>query len=226
MRKKRRLSALLLTLLLCCVMAVNVYAREIPDLFRTGSISFAMTYDGKSVSGGSLMIYRAGNVRTEDGDYRFVLSDEFAASGVSLKDPADEETAEKLAQYAAASQVAGTEIVISENGEAVVGGLTPGLYLVTQSKAADGLEAVVPFLVSVPMYENGTYVYAVDASPKMEPLKRTSTPTPAAPAAPETRLPQTGQLNWPVPVLTILGLILFFAGWRLRFGGQRMIYGA
>ena len=34
------------------------------------------------------------------------------------------------------------------------------------------------------------------------------------------KLIQTGQLNWPVPVLTVAGLGLFLAGWLLRFGRQ------
>lgn len=36
------------------------------------------------------------------------------------------------------------------------------------------------------------------------------------------KLPQTGQLNWPVPVLTMVGLVLFITGWVLcyRKGGQ------
>lgn len=58
----------------------------------------------------------------------------------------------------------------------------------------------------------------------MEPLS----PSPAAPEEPETpaepspgtKLPQTGQLNWPVPVLTVLGLCLILAGWELRVGKQ------
>jgi hypothetical protein len=29
-------------------------------------------------------------------------------------------------------------------------------------------------------------------------------------------LPQTGQLRWPVPVLTALGALLFIIGWRLN----------
>ncbi|MCD8082640.1 MAG: hypothetical protein LUE86_03685 [Clostridiales bacterium] len=35
------------------------------------------------------------------------------------------------------------------------------------------------------------------------------------------RLPQTGQLNWPVPVLTLCGLLMFSLGWKLVFGGKR-----
>lgn len=29
-------------------------------------------------------------------------------------------------------------------------------------------------------------------------------------------LPQTGQLNWPVPVLAVSGVLLFAAGWVLN----------
>jgi hypothetical protein len=35
------------------------------------------------------------------------------------------------------------------------------------------------------------------------------------------KLPQTGQLNWPIPVLVIFGLVVFSIGWNLRFGKIR-----
>ncbi len=37
------------------------------------------------------------------------------------------------------------------------------------------------------------------------------------------KLPQTGQLNWPVPVMTLCGLLLFTFGWKLVFGGKRYL---
>ena len=43
---------------------------------------------------------------------------------------------------------------------------------------------------------------------------------PLTPSMDPGLLPQTGQLNWPVPVLTVAGLGLFLAGWLLRFGRQ------
>ena len=43
---------------------------------------------------------------------------------------------------------------------------------------------------------------------------------PLTPSMDPSLLPQTGQLNWPVPVLTVAGLGLFLAGWLLRFGRQ------
>ena len=97
--------------------------------------------------------------------------------------------------------------------------MEPGLYLLVQYKAAEGYEAAAPFLVSVPMNEDGTYIYDVDASPKVE-LTKAPQPTPTPTPKPPT-LAQTGQLNWPVPVLAIIGLCLFSLGWLLRFGRKK-----
>ena len=247
----KRLIALLMPLLLCSAMAVTAYAHEAPDLSQIGSITVAMAYDGRPVPGGMLTLYRVGAVAEEDGTYRFVPTGDFIKCGAALRDPESSELAESLAAYASANRLTGTEVEIGGDGTAAASGLALGLYLVVQTGAAEGYEAVAPFLVSVPMEENGSYVYAVDATPKLstltpvEPTPSTpaepATPTPAEPTpptpveptpttpAPPTTpanpagptLPQTGQLNWPVPVLAALGLALFAAGWALRFGRRQ-----
>lgn len=35
------------------------------------------------------------------------------------------------------------------------------------------------------------------------------------------KLPQTGQLTWPIPVLTVSGMVLFSLGWWLCFGSRK-----
>lgn len=100
-----------------------------------------------------------------------------------------------------------------------------GLYLVVQTQAAEGYEPVDPFLISLPMQEEGVYVYEVNATPKMSELveaaeetaEETTAQTAQTPTSGAT-LPQTGQLNWPIPVLVALGLGLFSLGWVLRYG--------
>jgi hypothetical protein len=47
------------------------------------------------------------------------------------------------------------------------------------------------------------------------------TPNTEAKATPAPKLPQTGQLNWPIPVLVVFGLTVFSIGWNLRFGKIR-----
>lgn len=54
-----------------------------------------------------------------------------------------------------------------------------------------------------------------------EPSKPTKPGTPTNPSTPdEPKLPQTGQLWWPVPVLTAAGLLLIVAGLLRRRGGK------
>lgn len=44
----------------------------------------------------------------------------------------------------------------------------------------------------------------------------------AAPAAPaKPTLPQTGQLVWPIPLLALLGVLLFAIGWHLDRSGKK-----
>lgn len=88
---------------------------------------------------------------------------------------------------------------MDKDGEIAFTGLELGLYLLVQHKAAKGYETAAPFLVSVPMEEDGVLRYDVDASPKVE-LEKKPEPTSTTPPAPtDPRLPYTGQLNWPVP---------------------------
>ena len=168
------------------------------------------------------MLYRVGNVSEDDGNYSFSLAGDFADSGVSLADISHAALAGELAEYASARHIEGAAEPISEDGRMTADGLTPGLYLVTQENAADGFEPISPFLVSVPMYDGGTYVYDVDATPKLDTLTKTPD-VPEQPSAPgEPILPQTGQINWPVPALSALGMVLFLCGFRMRSRQRRI----
>jgi len=41
---------------------------------------------------------------------------------------------------------------------------------------------------------------------------------------PDDKLPQTGQLNWPVPLMACAGLALFALGWALCYAGKKEGY--
>ena len=172
MKIKKRLSALMLTLALCCGAAAPAYGAQVPDMSRTGSISAEVTYDGNAIGGGSLIFYKVGEIAEDNGNYSFVLTQDYEGSNVSLSDISDPDLAQSLAGYAADTQQTGITVDIGENGQVNAQNLELGLYLVVQREAAEGFEAVAPFLVSVPMYENGAYVYDVDAQPKLGTLTR------------------------------------------------------
>lgn len=255
MQIKKRMSVLILACILMCAMSMAVYAHEVPDQSRKGSIQVTMKRNGRIVSGGTLTLHRVGDIREEDGNYGFELTGEFAASGLSLDHISSPELAEKLSNYVSDNKIEGLTKSIGKDGTASFEDLKAGLYLIVQNQAASGYYQADPFLVSVPMNENGEYLYAVDASPKVELVKKgggkdhdpdptptdptPTEPEPSEPWEPETGvlgaedhktgvlgasdvvLPQTGQLNWPIPVMVIAGLGLFSAGWMIRFGKKK-----
>lgn len=232
---QKRLFALLIAAWMFCFMYATVFAHEVPDLSEKGSIRITMSDGGEAVPGGTLTLYRVGSVKEHDGDYNFELTGDFAESKVSLKNIASARTAKELAAYAEKKNLAGTTKEISREGTLAFSDLKVGLYLLVQKEPAGGYYKADPFVVSVPMLEDGVYLYDVDASPKAEleetpgkPHKPGRPPAPSGPPAPsappDLTLPQTGQMNWPVPVLVSAGLCLFAAGWYLRFGKRSESY--
>lgn len=197
------------------VLAIPVHGLEIPDPGRTGSIHVTMQTDDAPAAGGSLALYRVGQIVQTDTGFGFEPVGAFYDCGIPLE-PLDGSTAEALAGYAESHGISGEIQAVDAGASVSFSELEPGLYLLTQPEAAPGFAPCKPFLVSVPMAEDGTYRYEVEASPK---VSLTQLPT-EPPAPTDPTLPQTGQLNWPIPVLAALGLLCLSAGVLLRRKGR------
>jgi hypothetical protein len=264
---RKRLAAVLaaLTLLVWC--AAPAFALEVVDLSRTGSIKVSL-YDSETseaVGGGTLTLYRVAKVQKDNANLSFVYTNGFEDCGVELGDLSEGELAGRLAEKIAATAES-TTVEISDLGVAEFGDLEVGLYLVVQTTAAENYNVINPFLVSVPIQENGSYVYDVDALPKVGTATKKTPDTPDEPDTPDTPdepdtpdtpvapgpdnpdgwvlgdhgeknypnpdnpnghvmgahgLPQTGQLNWPIPVLAVTGVVLVAAGIKLKKGTRK-----
>ena len=165
---RKRLAAVLaaLTLLVWC--AAPAFALEVVDLSRTGSIKVSL-YDSETseaVGGGTLTLYRVAKVQKDNANLSFVYTNGFEDCGVELGDLSEGELAGRLAEKIAATAES-TTVEISDLGVAEFGDLEVGLYLVVQTTAAENYNVINPFLVSVPIQENGSCVYDVDALPKV-----------------------------------------------------------
>lgn len=205
---------ILLALLLCCLWPTTAFAaHEVPDLTRQGSLSVTVrdTESGKTVAGGALTLYKVGYVQVDDGDYFFAYTDGFAACGLDLGDLTGATLAEDLAAYVKAQHLSGITLPVSDEGTVVFPKLDLGLYLVVQTQTAENYTVLNPFLVTIPLHEVDAdgYVYDVNAAPKAGTV--TYAPPPPPPPQDE-RLPQTGQLWWPVPVLALCGLVSIIIG--------------
>lgn len=228
MKYIKQIFSLFLTLCLLYMVPVTAYAHEVPDENRKGTVTLEMEYDGKAVTGGTLTAYRVGQIQESDGNYSFVKTDAMAAFTGSYEDIASAELAENIAAFIKENQLSAYGTAKNQNGKAVFTDLELGLYLIVQTEASEGYEPLKPFLAAVPMNENGHYVYEVSAEGKFQ-LQQAAKPTtpvtsPKTPKPSKPTLPQTGQLNWPVPVLVVLGLCLFSVGWVLRFGKKKNSY--
>lgn len=213
-----------LTALFCFFTVVlTAYAHDVPQNRTDCSIEVIVRYDGQNVNDGTLTVIKVGYVDENDGDYFF--SQEM--TGVPLENIDSPLLPGTLKAFYINNKdnytfYAQTQSV--KDGKATFSGLSTGLYLIVQDKAAEGFSSMDPFLVGVPYMEDGVYQYQVTALLKTE-LQREPAPTKPSQEKPtDPKLPQTGQMNWPVPLLAVAGLTLFVIGWVLCFGKKRDPY--
>ena len=204
-------------------LAVAASSNEKPELDRKGSLSITFTCDGQPISDGNKVgIFKVADAVVDNG-YKFVWNGEFAAVGAMPEDldAVNSELAQKLVNIAKNKKITlyRNSQELDEKGNVKFNDLEVGLYLVVHAKKVEVTLSdkskvtytINPFLVSVPQKEGEELTYDVVTNPKVSPEKST-TPPPKKPTPPPKRVPQTGQLWWPVFVLGAAGMILITVG--------------
>lgn len=222
-----------LALAMCLIMsagslrAAAAQASEMPDPDRTGSISLTYTYydkktkETKPVSGGnSVGLFKVADISTEGG-FKFVADQRFASAGEipGTDEELEEQNAALAAKMAGLAKSYKFDVQPREmnaEGKVSFDGLKAGLYLVMQDAKGKDENAfeLSPVLVSIP-YRNpdGTLTYDVDAKSKPVTVQKITPPTPHKDRpVPPKRLPQTGQLWWPVIALAGAGAVMLCLG--------------
>lgn len=230
MRKVKGIKILLMAICMMFAMSITAFAAKetntLPDYTQKGSIvvDILSTDTGKAISGGTLTLYEIAASKQVNGENLFELIDVFKESNVDLtaiqeSDAGEKELASKLESYVNNNRITGKSVTVDENGQAEWTDLELGLYLVVHTNSTEGYSPVNTFLVTVPRYLNGTYVYNVEASPKtgtsdtvvqeaLEPTMESS--------ADNKKLPKTGQVWWPIPILAFAGVLCVMFGWYRR----------
>ena len=199
-----------LALSMCLVMPltaipVSAAENEVPDLDRTGSLTITYKYynektkETKSVSGGnSVGLFKVADI-VEDGGYKFVIDDRFASAG-EIPDTSEEldavnvDLAEAMAKIAKGYDFDIASRETDEEGRVSFDGLEVGMYLVMQDAKGkgDNRYELTPFL----------------ADTKPVGIFKEQVPPPTPPR----RIPQTGQLWWPVAALGAAGVLFVVMG--------------
>ncbi len=265
--------ALCVALLLACGMSLPAYAAATAatvDLSEKGSITATLeATDSTHPTDGELSLYQVADLELINGNMTYVYTSAFEGCTASLDDVTVASLASELDTFV---KEHGLEAIststISSEGTVSFSDLSVGLYLVAQTTQSSGYSLIDSFLVSIPLDVDDTWVYDVDASPKIEPATPDSdnpdnpggdnpggdnpdtpgsttpggttgsggttpgtgstdgtsgTGTPGtgtggtsgtgttSPTAAST-LPQTGQLNWPIPVLCVVGALCVVVG--------------
>lgn len=198
--------------LLCLWISLLTLLLSVPaaGAAQKGSIEVSLYHNGQPLSGGTLTAIRVGWPEETQNGVRFYR----IPDGAALENIQSADTARSLEDYVNQNKHSfETRTVSIRNGRALFSGLPTGLYLIRQKDAPEGFFPVNSFLVSLPYYVNGETLYQVTAQAKTE-LK----PKPA-PIPPE-KLPQTGQLTWPIPVFSAAGMALLALGWLLKRRGK------
>ena len=229
-KKMSRMVKAIAALSMCLVLSVtgmsaSAAESETLDLDRKGSLSITFTYDGKPISDGNKVgIFKVADAVFDDSyGYKFVWKGEFAAAGEMPKDldAVNGKLAEKLVNIAKDKKVTlyRNSQELDSNGKVTFGDLPVGLYLVVHTNKVETTLAdkstvtytINPFLVSIPQNNEGKLNYDVVTKPKVSPEKKT-TPPPKKPTPPPKRVPQTGQLWWPVMALGVTGALFLTFG--------------
>lgn len=226
---KRKMLLILIALIFLCLSPCDAFGLPATVDGRLGSITLELSCEDAPVSGGTLALYYLGQItQTEAGDFVVTPTEEFAMlEGVSFEELVPQ-FAQKLEHYVVEKSLYSDLREVDADGRVTFPDLKAGLYFVMQPMAAEGFEKMNPFLITVPLRQDDVLIFDIVAHPKVE-LKQEETqpqvptepktPKPTEPSKPS--LPQTGQLNWPIPLMGMLGTCLLAVGGILCFRKKR-----
>ena len=186
---RHRLAAVLLAmcLVVCCALPAFATSANIV-LGRLGSLHVRLydTHNDVPLRGGELTLYQVASVKRTNGNLYFDYTGDFTGCGVVLGDLSDSTLADQLAKYLPTVPAVAAQQNVDEEGYADFTKLPQGLYLVMQTEASHGYEAIKPFLVSIPLPDGDSWIYDVDATPKVGATIPDTPDTPDTPDVPDT----------------------------------------
>ena len=209
----KKVVSLALILFLICTLTLPAEAADMD----VGSIRMKVEYNGQKITGGTLTAVRVGYLDEVKLVFRKVTN---------------HDEIENIGQSAAVTQMQNFYLsnrnhsfLVSEtpvkDGVAQFTGLPKGLYLIYQKEEnrASGYQALSAFLVTLPF--EGKMDVDASSKPALEREAETTEPTTGTSSGSSSggkKLPQTGQLTWPIPWMALGGMVLFGLGWWLCFG--------
>lgn len=223
MKKRCRDTIVMVLILVLILIPCSAFASS--GMEKTdGTVKFNLcTQSGDAVGDVQISVYRVGNVDYEGYNVVYKI-DELLSEGKDI--PLNSLTADQ--NISSAERIwnliknkdkkdfsVWTEKTDSE-GKISLDKIPVGVYLAVQTLKNDTYVDITPFVFYMPEASKEGWVYDVTLYPKVEkrPTPTPSiTPKPTVPHKDDSELPDTGMVQWPIPVLAGLGVILLSVGW-------------
>lgn len=168
-------------LFLCIVLLIHMVsmlpitaaAADLCDFEPEHECSISLTLaEGKDkenvVAGAQVTVYHVADISVSDDNFAYIYSELFTDCGLNLEDYRNQRFAEQLYAYVSDHKISGTAMTSDNAGRIVFTGLRTGMYLVAETKTVTGYAAFEPFISCVPVADETTWSYDVDASPKID----------------------------------------------------------
>lgn len=212
---RKMLCCLLCCIAILCLTATSVFANnDLDGSDEIGMIHFDFSDGETPITGGSIQLRQIAVWHRDSWTYSWCEGYENCGMALKLKSITPD-NAKRLFVFAETNRLPARTIEIGPDGAADVRDLEYGLYLVSQVEPFEGYLPMTPAFIHVPIQVNRELIYHVDAKPKIEPLiPETTVPSTTEPGIPD--IPDTGQINWPIPVLLLAGSVLMILGLCLR----------
>ena len=186
-RKRKLFSNILAFLMLMAVIlstlpltGVNLARADTYISGREGSIQAILMSESEGsaqntyYAGVSMKLYQVGTVNESNETVNFNLDSRFAGAEIKIESLATADqwasAARTLAGMADSSGVNSIERISDTQGQIFFNNLVQGVYLLVQSGARDRI-VISPILLTVPLQENGQWIYDVKTYPKFTPDK-------------------------------------------------------
>lgn len=224
---RKRLCAMIMALLLLCCLPMAASAETLVDLDKEGSITVKAVYKKVPLEGMKLNCIQVGELVPNDDVYYFKSL--YHDAVYDSENIHDSEHPAKMLELVQDSASVGYTKSADKDGNIKFEKLKPGLYLIYQTESfekAGNKYEIDEFFVSIPY--DGKYHVNANCKPGLDLYPEEPTCPPGCPPGSSsgktnkvTKLPQTGQLSWPVPVMAVTGMFFFALGWWLCFGGRK-----
>lgn len=198
---------------------LSVYAEaSIPDPNKYCSLNIELKQPtGETIFDGNVYLYHIANLITTDSDYYYEYTSSYSDCDIQKEKLSDNSCSKEIDAFTKNRNIIGQEASLNEQGKVQFTDLSSGTYLVVIKNTNNDFYLTEPLLISLPNYykEANSFNYDVTAYPKAMKNNEISIQKGLSQGT-LNKLPQTGQLWWPVPILMFSGILFIVLSFVTR----------